>query len=495
MIGPKWRGKVMSGLFRGLVLASLLATAGASVASAAPRTFAERAAAAAAVMKSALYTSGAWRACTPKSGCGTRYKDWGADAMTYALHMRGRTASDPDVVPMMRALNATGPTYGTCTAAKCPSWSDTPLWDAIAALREHQVTGEASALARARQGFDFVDLATRFALGACPTINYQRPGGGAGYYLKTLETDSNYIKAALLLYEVTGEARYLTKASAKYAAVRRYFLDPAVPLYTVYVFDQGGACTQLPRRFYASVNGNMIWNGLHLSRALSVSTYRADALATARAVADRLADAAGVFANLQAENDVAEPLVEAMYELALDGQAFARDWILTNAAASASAVSAAGTYGRFFNGPPPTVTTIWQSNGGFALTFAAAGLNPNGVPALTNDWSSATFAALDIRTLPATVTFTGRAIALVGALGDVCCEPGHARVFIDGVETFDRRGIWQNKSSSRRTLPGSILFAWRWPAAGTHTLTFRPADTNAKEGGSYLHLTGRYVVP
>ncbi len=182
-------GKVMSGLLRGLVLASLLATAGASAASAAPRTFAERAAAAAAVMKTTLYTSGAWRACTPKSACGTRYKDWGADAMTYALHLRSRTASDPDVAPIMRALNATGPTYGTCTAAKCPSWSDTPLWDAIAALREHQVTGEASALARARQGFDFVDLATRFALGACPTINYQRPGGGADYYLKTLETD------------------------------------------------------------------------------------------------------------------------------------------------------------------------------------------------------------------------------------------------------------------------------------------------------------------
>ncbi len=485
----------MSRLFRGLVLASLLATAGASGANAGPRTFAERAAAAATVMKSTLYTSGAWYACTPKSACGTRYKDWGADAMTAALYLRGRTSGDPDVAPMMRALNATGPTYGTCTASKCPSWSDTPLWDAIAALREHQVTGEASALARARQGFDFVDLGTAFAQGACPTVNYQKPRGGAGYYLKTLETDSNYIKAALLLYEITGDGEYLTKARTKYAAVRRYFLDPEVPLYTVYVFDQGGACTQVPRRFYASVNGNMIWSGLHLSRALSDTSYRADALATARAVANRLADAAGVFADLQAENDVVEPLVEAMYELALDGRGFARDWILTNAAASASAVSAAGTYGRFFNGPPPTVTTIWQSNGGFALAFAAAGLDPDGEPAPANDWSSASFAALDISTLPATLTFTGRAIALIGTLGDICCEAGHARLFIDGVETFDRRGIWQNKSSSRKRLPGSILFAWRWPTAGTHTLTFRPAATNAKEGGPYLHLTGRYVVP
>ena len=485
----------MPGRFGGFLLAAILALAGAPGASAAPRTFAERAAAAATVLKSTLYVSGAWRACTPNSACGTRYKDWGADAMTYALHLRGRTASDPDVARIMRELNATGPTYGACTAARCPSWSDTPLWDAIAALREHQVTGEASALARARQGFDFVDLAPVFALGACPAINYQRPRGGDGYWLKTLETDSNYVKAAILLYEVTGEARYLTKATAKYAAVRRYFLDPQVPLYTVYLFDQGGACTQLPRRFYASVNGNMIWNGLHLARALAATSYRTEALATARAVARRLADATGVFAHLQAENDVGEPLVEAMYELALDGQGFARDWIVTNAAASATAVSAAGTYGRFFDGPPPTVTTIWQANGGFALAFAAAGLDPGGVPAATNDWSGAAFTALDVRTLPATLTFTGRAIALVGAIGDVCCEPGHARVFIDGVETFDRRGIWQNKSSSRRTLPGSILFAWRWPTAGTHTLTFQPGVPNAKEGGPYLHLTGRYVVP
>jgi hypothetical protein len=35
-----------------------------------------------------------------------------------------------------------------------------------------------------------------------------------------------------------------------------------------------------------------------------------------------------------------------------------------------------------------------------------------------------------------------------------------------------------------------VLFAWRWPTRGTHTLTFQPGIANAKEGGSFLHLVG-----
>jgi hypothetical protein len=91
------------------------------------------------------------------------------------------------------------------------------------------------------------------------------------------------------------------------------------------------------------------------------------------------------------------------------------------------------------------------------------------------------------------LTFTGSAIALIGTLGERCCEPGHARVLLDGTETFDRTGIWQNKSSSGRSLPDSVLFAWRWPKRGTHTLRFEPGEPNGKEGGSFLHLEG-YVV-
>ena len=44
------------------------------------------------------------------------------------------------------------------------------------------------------------------------------------------------------------------------------------------------------------------------------AAYRAQALATGRSVASNLSDPAGIFENLQAENDIVEPLVEAMYE-------------------------------------------------------------------------------------------------------------------------------------------------------------------------------------
>ncbi|HUZ26360.1 MAG TPA: hypothetical protein VMV07_21610, partial [Streptosporangiaceae bacterium] len=46
------------------------------------------------------------------------------------------------------------------------------------------------------------------ALGACPSVLYQQPGGGYNR-LKTLETGASYIKAALLLYQITRSARYL----------------------------------------------------------------------------------------------------------------------------------------------------------------------------------------------------------------------------------------------------------------------------------------------
>lgn len=84
---------------------------------------------------------------------------------------------------------------------------------------------------------------------------------------------------------------------------------------------------------------------------------------------------------------------------------------------------------------------------------------------------------------------------MIGTTGDHCCEAGHARVIVDGVETFDQTGIWPNKSSSGRRTPEAVLFAWRWPKAGHHTLRFMPAVANAKEGGAYLHLAGYSVLP
>jgi uncharacterized protein YyaL (SSP411 family) len=130
-----------------------------------------------------------------------------------------------------------------------------------------------------QRAFASVDQSDAFALGACPAIDFQRPEGGTSA-LKTLETDSNYIKAALLLHRLTGDATYVGKAKRKYAATRRYFLDPAVALYSVYVFDDGVACRQLPKRFFASVNGNMIDNGLALAAQTGNPAYRRDSSTT-----------------------------------------------------------------------------------------------------------------------------------------------------------------------------------------------------------------------
>jgi hypothetical protein len=67
-------------------------------------------------------------------------------------------------------------------------------------------------------------------------------------------------------------------------------------------------------------------------------------------------------------------------------------------------------------------------------------------------------------------------------------------VFLDGTETTNRSGIWQNKSASGRTLPDSVLFAWRWTSAGTHVVEVQPGVANGKEGTSFFHMTGYYVV-
>jgi hypothetical protein len=146
---------------------------------------------------------GMWRTCDAPD-CGQSNSDWGADSLTYALWLRWQTTRDPAVPPVMRELLATAPSYpGPCTGT-CGSWSDVPEWDAIAALREYQVLGDPVALAKARAAFAFVDGASVFALGACPDIRYQQPHG-QNNQLKTLETDANAIKAALLLLDATGE--------------------------------------------------------------------------------------------------------------------------------------------------------------------------------------------------------------------------------------------------------------------------------------------------
>ena len=446
-----------------------------------------------ALVRSFYNGDGYWRDC-PEAGCWTHNSDWGSDALTNTLYLRWSTTRDAAVPSMLATLARTARTYApACRGTSCLLWSDVPMWDSVAAAREYAATGDRLALQKARAAFAAVEASPVYDVGACPAIRYQRPFG-RGDQLKTLETDSNGIKAALLLFEATHDARYRDIAMRRYDAVRQYFLDPERPLYSVYVFDDGARCRQVPHRYFASVNGNMIWNGIALYRITHRLRYRDEAYATAHAVATDLADPHGVFMDLQAENDLEEPLVEAMLVLATqEHRAFARRWLFTNASAAYSARKLDGTYGRFFDGPPPQgPVTAWQTSGGFASEIAAAFLEPHAHPS-EPAWRDATFVPHEISSLPATIRFDGSGFALIGTIGDVCCQAGHARIFVDGVETMNRVGTWQNKSSSGQRLEHSVLFAWRWSNAGTHEVTLQPGIYDAKEGGAFLHALG-YVV-
>ena len=409
------------------------------------------------------------------------------------LYFRWLTAHDPTVLPLVRTLVQTAHLW---TPGEHGS-SDSVMWDAVADVRMYQVTGSAVALAKAQAAIRWIGTVPGLATGACPVIDYQWPYGHRGR-LKTIETESNYIKAALLLYQITGKQRYLAQAQAQYAVVRRYFFVPSARLYTAYMFDSGSACQDVPGQYFASVNGNMIWAGQALAAATGAGWYLSQAVATARSVQAHLSDATGVFADLQADNDITGPLVEAMYSLATTGhQAFAARWLMTNASAAGAADNSLGEIGRFFDGPPPgTLATAWQISGGIALMQAAAALDPGGRPADRGFWAHATFVA-DGRSLHGRalrIAFTGRAIAIMGTIGDVCCAAGHARVFVDGVQTFNRAGIWQNMSSPSRRQPDQVLFAWRWKTDGHHVITIRPARYDPEEGGSFFAMTGYQVV-
>jgi hypothetical protein len=457
--------------------------------------YASRAARSASLLEHTFYNgTGLWHMCSGMS-CSTKNRDWGSDSLTYALWFRWYLTRDPVIPPLLRELATTAHTWGPGDKGS----SDTVMWDSIADSREYQVTGSSAALAKAKAAFAWVDsaMARGFGSGACPDIDYQWPYGHGGN-LKTLETATNYIKAALLLHQITGSDRYLAKAQAQYEQVRRYFLIGSSPLYTVYVFDDGTTCTALPGRYFASVNGNMIWAGSALAAATGDRRYLLQAVATARAVGSRLSDAAGVYADLQADNDVVEPLVEAMYALAAaDHQAFAARWLLAAASAAGGDQNAAGEFGRFFDGPPPTsVATAWQINGGVALIQAAAALHPHGSPADPGFWQRASYVAddRDLDDSPLRIIFTGRAIAIMGSVGAQCCIAGHARVFVDGTQTFDRTGVWQNMTSPSAQQPDQVLFAWRWPRSGHHTITIKPGIPDAMEGGSFFAMNGYLLV-
>ena len=100
----------------------------------------------------------------------------------------------------------------------------------------------------------------------------------------------------------------------------------------------------------------------------------------------------------------------------------------------------------------------------------------------------------DLDDSPLRISFTGRAIAIMGSVGARCCVAGHARVFIDGTQTFDRTGIWQNMTSPSAQQPDQVLFAWRWPRSGHHTITIKPGIPDAMEGGSFFAMNGYLLV-
>jgi hypothetical protein len=92
------------------------------------------------------------------------------------------------------------------------------------------------------------------------------------------------------------------------------------------------------------------------------------------------------------------------------------------------------------------------------------------------------------------ISFSGRAIAIMGSVGAQCCIAGHARVFVDGTQTFDRTGIWQNMTSPSVQQPHQVLFAWRWQRPGRHTITIRPGIRDTMEGGSFFAMNGYLLV-
>ncbi len=424
------------------------------------------------LLERTFYTGhGLWRMCDPAI-CNAKNRDWGADSLTNLLYFRWLVTRDPSVLPILRTLAGTAPMWSPGELAS----SDSVMWDAVADVRMYQATRSPVALAKAKAALAWLGTVRGLATGSCPSVDYQWPYGHRGQ-LKTIETASNYIKAALLLYRITGTRSYLTSAVAQYAQVRQYFLEPS-GLYTAYLIDNGTTCRTLAGRYFASVNGNMIWAGQRLAAITGNRTYLREAVATARAVQSKLSDGAGVFADLQADNDIVGPLVEAMYALAhSDHRRFAARWLLVNASAAGADVNSLGEYGRFFDGPPPAVlATAWQTNGGIALMQAAAGLDPSGRPADTQFWARAAFVpdSLSLTGASLRISFTGRAIAIMGDVGARCCSIGHAQVLIDGVPTVNETGIWQNMSSPARRQPDQVLFAWRWPRSGHHVITIRP---------------------
>ncbi|MDQ2907860.1 MAG: hypothetical protein M3R44_00745, partial [Candidatus Eremiobacteraeota bacterium] len=143
--------------------------------------------------------------------------DWGSDSLTDTLYLAWRSSHDPTIAATLEALVGTTTHYpGPCRDLPCGRWSDVANWDAVAAAREYQATGQKQSLVNAENAFYEIEGSPVYTGGACPGIRYQRPNGGPND-LKTLETDATAIKAALLLYNDTSQKTYLAIAQRRYA--------------------------------------------------------------------------------------------------------------------------------------------------------------------------------------------------------------------------------------------------------------------------------------
>ena len=468
-----------------LAAAALLATVPSPLAAqggapaVAQQTFADMGRDAVAALRERWYAGkGAWHNCLPAARCGTASRDWGPYSLTEALFLYWLATGDASVTPIFQDVADANPGYGPCRRG-CREWSDVPLWDARAALDAYVVTRDRGALQKAVKDYTSVTTSDLYAHGRCPEIDYQRPNGETG--LKTLETDANRILVGVLLFRNTHDRQYLADARTHYDAVRAHFFDRAAHLYTVYVFDDGTTCRAVPHRFFASVNAAMVDAGRMLSDATMDDRYARDAQQTESAIEQELNDGRGVFTDLQAENDIVSPLITMMWVRAIADQ-HARAWIIRNAQAAIGTRGADGSFGRFFDGPPPSAeVTMWETSGGLALAIAAAAISP-ATPVTPGAWRTPRTAEVHLG-IGSTYRFIGSGIAFTGTLG---AHPGHAQILVDGRPTVDSSGIWQGLNYVAPF--DATLFAWRWPHAGAHVIRFVTTETNAKEGPPFLDL-------
>ncbi len=275
---------------------------------------------------------GSWALCSP-SLCGSADQDWGADSLTYTLALRERTRPAPALLRTLAQLALAAPRYpAACSGRSCVGWSDVPSGmrsPSRASTRPHTSRGPSRRRRRPSRS-----SRTRPCTRAVRAL---RSGTSspteAANDLKTLETDGNAIKAALLLYARAARRRIPRDRRAPLCGGPKLLSRPRGRRSTpTYVFDNGAHCAQLPHRFFASGNGNMIWNGV---RALTASRVeqrlpgRGDCRRRVRSRSTSSTAAASLLTS-RPRTTSSSRLSRRMDVLAAEAHGgFARHWILT----------------------------------------------------------------------------------------------------------------------------------------------------------------------